>query len=324
MIKYSDKTCLRSLLGLLFGGFGQLGQHFIGMRLGRHGEAQARAAVQVALAHGARQVADAADVGGALGYRDGAARVQQVEGVGGLEHLLVRWQRQLRFHQLISCAFVGIERAEQEIHIRMLEVVGGLLHLVLVEHVTVAQAVGIDQVVHRFLALQVHGQALQAVRDFAGGRLAVNTSDLLEVGELGHFHAVEPDFPAQAPSAQRGVLPVVFHKADVVFLQIKAQRFERAQVQLQDVVGRGLQDHLELVVVLQAVGVLAIAAILGATAGLHVGGLPRLGADGAQEGGGVRRAGADFHVIGLEQCAAVFGPVGLQFQNDLLEGQHGV
>ena len=204
----------------------------------------------------------------------------------------------------------------------MLEVVGGLLHLVLVEHVAVGQAVGIDQVVHRFLALQVHGQTLQAVGDLARGGLAVDAGDLLEVGELGHFHAVEPDFPAQAPGAQRGVLPVVFDETDVVLLQIEPQGFERAQVQLQDVVGRGLEDHLELVVVLQAVGVLAIAAILGAAAGLHVGGLPGLWADGAQEGGGVRSAGADFHVIGLEQCAAVFGPVGLQFQNDLLEGQH--
>ncbi len=112
-------------------------------------------------------------------------------------------------------------------------------------------------------ALQVHGQALQAVGDLAGGGLAVDAADLLEVGELGHFHAVEPHFPAQAPGAQRGVFPVVFDKADVVLLQVEAQGFERAQVQLQDVGGRGLEDHLVLVVVLQAVGVLAVAAVLG-------------------------------------------------------------
>src|SRR3989475_5336983 len=47
------------------------------------------------------------------------------------------------------------------------------------------------------------------------------------------------------------VLPVVLDEADVVLLQVEPQGFERAQVQLQDVVGRGLEHHLELVVVLQ-------------------------------------------------------------------------
>jgi hypothetical protein len=111
--------------------------------------------------------------------------------------------------------------------------------------------------------LQVHRQALQAVGDLAGDRLAVDAADLLEVGELGHLHAVEPDLPAQAPAAQRGVLPVVFDEADVVGLQVEAHRLQRAQVQLQDVGRRGLEHHLVLVVVLQAVRVLAVAAVLG-------------------------------------------------------------
>ena len=33
-------------------------------------------------------------------------------------------------------------------------------------------------------------------------------------------------------------------------------------------------------------------------------------------------ASAHFHVVGLEQCAALGVPVGLQLQDDLLEGQH--
>ena len=242
--------------------------------------------------------------------------------MGRLEHLLIGGQRQLGVNQLIGRAFVGRKGTEQELGIRMLEVVGGLLHLVLVEHIAIGQAIRVDQVVYRFLALQIHGQTFQSVGDLAGGGLAVDAGDLLEIRELGHFHAVEPDFPAQTPGAQGGVLPVVLDKADVVLLQIEAQGFERAQIQLQDVVGRRLQNNLELVVVLQAVGVLAIAAVLRAAAGLHIGCLPGLGADGAQKGRGVRGTGADFHVIGLEQCTALFGPVGLQFQNDLLEGQH--
>src|SRR5574341_2052917 len=56
--------------------------HFVGPGLGRHREAQAGAAVEVALRHRPREVADAADVGRALGHADGAARIEQVEGVG--------------------------------------------------------------------------------------------------------------------------------------------------------------------------------------------------------------------------------------------------
>ena len=31
--------------------------------------------------------------------------------------------------------------------------------------------------------------------------MLIDTADLLEIGELGDFHAVEPDFPANAPCA---------------------------------------------------------------------------------------------------------------------------
>ena len=44
-------------------------------------------------------------------------------------------------------------------------------------------------------------------------------------------------------------------------------------------------------------------------------------AERAQEGGGMRGACADFHVVGLEQGTALLVPVGLQGEDDLLEGQ---
>ena len=179
----------------------------------------------------------------------------------------------------------------------------------------------VEDVVH---ALQVHRQPLQPVGDLAGDRPAVDAADLLEVGELRHLHAVEPDLPAQAPGAERGVLPIVLDEADVVLLEVEAQRLERAQVQLEDVGRRRLEHHLVLVVVLQAVRVLAIAAVLGPAAGLHVGGLPGLRAERAQEGRGVRGARAHLHVVGLQQRAALGVPVGLQLENDLLEGEHGL
>ena len=83
--------------------------------------------------------------------------------------------------------------------------------------------------------------------------------------------------------------------------------------------GRGLQHDLVLVVVLQPVRVVAVAAVLRPAARLHVGGVPGLGPDRAQEGRGVESARADFHVVGLQQHAALLGPVALQRQDQFLE-----
>src|SRR5690606_22558031 len=136
-------------------------------------------------------------------------------------------------------------------------------------------------------ALNVHGQTLETIGDLAGHRLALQAANLLEVGELSHFHAVEPHFPAQTPGTQRRVFPVVFHEADVVDFRIHAQLFQRAQVEFLNVVGGRLADHLELVIVLQAVRVCTVAAV-GRTAGrLHVGTGDGLRAQSAQTGHGV-------------------------------------
>ena len=54
---------------------------FLGPGPGGHREAEPRAARQVALRHALREVADAADVGGAFGHRDCAARLEHIEEV---------------------------------------------------------------------------------------------------------------------------------------------------------------------------------------------------------------------------------------------------
>ena len=61
---------------------------------------------------------------------------------------------------------------------------------VAIQHFRAVGGDGPDQVVHAFDPLKVHGQAFEAIRDFTGGRRAIDTADLLEVGELGHFHSV--------------------------------------------------------------------------------------------------------------------------------------
>ena len=142
---------------------------------------------------------------------------------------------------------------------------------------------------------------------------------LLEVGELRHFHAVAPDFPAQPPGAERRALPVVLDETDVVQRGVDADRRQRAQVQFLEVGRRRLHDHLELVVVLHPVRVLAVAPILRAARGLHIGCVPGLRAQRAQGRGGMERARAHFHVVGLQDEAALAGPIVLQGQDQFLK-----
>ncbi len=101
--------------------------------------------------------------------------------------------------------------------------------------------------------------------------------------------------------------------------RVDAQGLQRAQVQLLRVAGVGLEDDLELVVHLHAVGVLAVAPIIRADGGLYVGHVPRLRAQHAQGGGGVERAGAHLLVIGLPDEAALLSPEVLQAEDDGLE-----
>ena len=84
-------------------------------------------------------------------------------------------------------------------------------------------------------------------------------------------------------------------------------------------VARRLQHHLELVVVLQPVGVVAVAAVGGAAGGLGKGDVPGLGPQGPEECGGVVGAGAHLRVVGLHHQAAALRPKLLKRQNDVLE-----
>src|SRR6185436_19697696 len=264
-----------------------------------HWEAEAFAGLEISLGHRAGEGPYPPNVGGALGHRDRAARVEQVEGMRGLHHHLVARQHALRFDQPFRLAFVVREGIEKQRDVGELEVVARLLDFVLVIHIAVGDPRRPDQVIHAVLALQVHRQAFEAVGDLAEHRLAREAAHFLEVGELRDLHAVEPHFPAETPGAERGGLPVVLDEADVVLGRIDAEIAQRFEVALLDVVGRGLENHLVLVVVLQPVRVVAVAPVLRPARRLHVGRVPRLGADRAQEGRGVEGAGADFHVVRL-------------------------
>ena len=138
----------------------------------------------------------------------------------GLEHLLVRGQRESCREQPLAGTLVICEMLQQHRHVGVLEVVGGLLDLVLMEHVAVGHAsrgtLAPQDVVDALDTLQVHGEPLESVGDLAGHGATVEAADLLEVGELRDFHAVQPHFPPQAPGAERGRFPVVLDEAHVV------------------------------------------------------------------------------------------------------------
>src|SRR3546814_410564 len=154
--------------------------------------------------------------------------MERVEEVAGLDSLVVRWERELRVDA--GAAFFGgvLEPAEQGVRVRDLEIVLAKLNFVLLEHVAVGDTLIVEsEVVDAVDTLDVHGEAFEAVGELARHGLAVVAADLLEIGELGHFHAVAPDFPAEPPGAERRAFPIVLDKAYIVLQEIDARSEER-------------------------------------------------------------------------------------------------
>src|SRR5690606_3404309 len=126
------------------------------------------------------------------------------------------------------------------------------------------------------------GKSFKAIGNFARDRRAFKAGDLLEVSELAHFHAVAPAFPTETPGAKRRAFPVVFDEADVVDRGIEADGGEGVEIELLDVVRRRFEDNLELIIVLQTVRILPVATVIWPARRLHIGGFPRLWAEGAE------------------------------------------
>ena len=242
--------------------------------------------------------------------------------MAGLQDHLVSGQRQARLQQALRLAFEGDELLEQPGYVGGFEGVLRLLDLVLEEDIAIGHALDVDEIEYRIDVLQIHAHPFETVGDLAGDGVAVEASDLLEVGELRDLHAVEPYLPAESPCAECRVLPVVLDETHVVLREIEAQHLERAQVELEDVRGRGLQHDLELVVLMQAVRILSVAPILRPPRRLHVRGPPGLRPQRAQERGGVRCSSADLDVVRLQQRAALPTPIVLKGENNLLEREH--
>ena len=240
--------------------------------------------------------------------------------MAGLDALVIGGQSQLlAIQQFAALLFSVLEMLEQDFGVGALEIVGAEFLLVLVKHLAVAKLFVEGQVVHELDILDIHGQAFQAIGDLGADRIAVNAAHLLEVCELGDLHPVTPHFPAKSGGAKRGAFPIIFHEPDIVQRRIQANGLDGSQIQLLHILGRGLQDHLILVIVLQPVGVLAITPIGGPARGLHKGRLPGARPQRAQSGGGMKGARAHLVVIGLQDQAALGRPIILQGQDKFLK-----
>src|SRR5208283_6200624 len=96
--------------------------------------------------------------------------------------------------------------------------------------------------VHALHILQERADALQSIGDLHRDRVQVNSPALLEVGELGNLQSIQQHLPANAPRAQRGRLPVVFFKTDIVGAQIDSNGCQTLQVHVLNRRGSRLQD----------------------------------------------------------------------------------
>jgi hypothetical protein len=115
--------------------------------------------------------------------------------------------------------------------------------------------------------------------------------------------------PADAPGAQRWRLPVILFELDVVLAQIDADGAKAAEVLIYYICGRRLKYYLKLLVLVEPVGILAITAVGGPAAGLHISYAVRLRAEDPKECLGSHGAGANFDVVGLLDYATAVGPV---------------
>ena len=204
-----------------------------------------------------------------------------------------------------SLRLILVKQIKEQIRIGQIKGIGGLLKLILMENIAVGVIPCPLNVVYILYALNVHGKALQAVGNLHGSRLDILAAHLLEIGELGDFHAVQPYLPAQAPGAESRRLPVILYEADIMLFRIDAKTLQRGQVQLLNVVRRRLHDDLELMMLVQAVRIVAVAAVSRAAGRLHICHIPRLRPQYTQKSKRIHGTGALFYIIRLAEDAAL-------------------
>jgi len=122
--------------------------------------------------------------------------------------------------------FVSIKQFAQHGNIGHFKIVSRKFYFTAVMNVTVFDFIRPLQIINVVDALDIHGNAFRAVSQLGADGTAVETAHLLEVGELGNFHAVEPYLPAQSPGAQCRGFPVVLHETDVMIQRINTEALQ--------------------------------------------------------------------------------------------------
>ena len=118
--------------------------------------------------------------------------------------------RSFRLNQieLLACGY----------RIGMVEAVRRKLLLLGEAHLTVRHRIRPAHVEDVVYTLQIRGDAVEPVRQLNGDWIEINSPALLKICELRDLETVEQNLPADSPRAERGRLPVVFFKSNVVFL----------------------------------------------------------------------------------------------------------
>ena len=180
----------------------------------------------------------------------------------------------------LTFGFCLFELTQKNVCIGRVKVKTGIFFLGLTEHIPIFQRNRCIWIIKRHLhhmihAQNIHRQTLKTIGQLARHRVAIMPAHLLEIGELADLHAITPNFPTKAPSAQSRTFPVVLHKANVMHRHINPNGLKATKIEILQIGRAWFDQHLILVIMLQAVRVLPIPAIGGAARGLHISCRPR-------------------------------------------------
>ncbi len=128
----------------------------------------------------------------------------------------MRGKDQPIINTIVRFCFVLLKHLTQTFDVCLFKRVLAVLPLSLKADLTVRRMLVPFNVNKAVDVLQRHDDALDTVRDLDRNRVQCFPASLLEVSKLSDLLTIQPHFPSQSPSSQRGLFPVILHKTDVV------------------------------------------------------------------------------------------------------------
>jgi len=235
--------------------------------------------------------------------------------MGTFEAVVICGQNQFLFSHPDGFGLAHVKKFSEHLNICVLEIIEGPFYLAMVVHIPVSDLVIPFKVVYIVYLLYVHGDALDAIRQFTAYGVKVDAAALLEVCKLRYFHTIEPDLPSEPPGAQCGRFPVIFNKPYIMIEGVYAETPQRVEVEILYIEGGGLQYYLILIVVLQPVWILSISSVGGSSGRFNIRNVPRFGTKRPKKRCGVEGTGSYLKVVRLLNDASIVRPV-------LIEGEY--